>query len=405
MQSIKKVKRAKGSGLKVRLMGATHPTRLFGASNLVCVPRIPWCVSPEFQNSLPKIPESDVRKTQLLPCFSANLVTKLYLGENMVFKTLSALLFSILLSLTSSAALASYDTYLMVVHGCDTSSLDCSDPMNHTSHLLESSDGTTWTDTTLSGPGSVPDLIRKDGTFYIYNPGMVAALLASDGSFVFSSPVSVTDSTGVPVDFVDPSLFYDATSGLLVMFYLDSTGGTGDPAGCPDTNGDGIHNDSCTKYFRSATEVSGSLGTQFIQDSGDRVSITIGTSDPVAQTASDPDIFYDGTQYVMLVSRGANTQVFTSSSLNGTYSPVGGLSDSVLVWGGGVASGHYDSASSQYWIYVHDSWSVSVVRKATTTTLGSALYNTDFTTVIHGGTVGENPMDYLMASPGFAENK
>ena len=106
----------------------------------------------------------------------------------------------------------------------------------------------------------------------------------------------------------------------------------------------------------------------------------------------------------MLVSRGANTQVFTSSSLYGKYSPVSGLSDSVFVWGGGVASGHYDSTSSEYWIYVHDSGTVPVVRQATTTTLGAALYYTDFTTIIHSGIVGKNPMDYLMASSGFTEN-
>ena len=46
-----------------------------------------------------------------------------------------------------------------------------------------------------------------------------------------------------------------------------------------------------TKYFRNATEVSGSLGTQFVQDPGGRIDIAIGTSDPVAQFVSDPDIF------------------------------------------------------------------------------------------------------------------
>ena len=309
-------------------------------------------------------------------------------------------------STMSWAQTSVFDTYLMVAHGCDQNdpSNNCADPAYHMTHLLESSDGTTWTDTTLEGSGSVPDVIPRGSYLYIYNPGQVTIIDRTTGYFSSSSSVSVTGSTGKAIDYVDPSLYYDSTAGLFVMFYLDATGITGDPAQCPDTDGDGLPDYPCTKEFRSATEVSGSNGTKFSQDLGLRYDVTITASDPVAQFASDPDIFRDGSQYVLLISRGQNTQVFTSPNLRGRYSPGSGLTQSVLVWGHGVASGHYDSATSEYWIYAHDNSSASVVRQAKTSTLGTALFISDFSTIVNGATVSENPLYYFMASPGFTEN-
>ena len=339
-------------------------------------------------------------------------------GDEMKCLTLfltALLIFSTKIFAQSSSV---FDTYLMVAHGCDTNdSADCSNPSNHTTHLLESSDGSSWVETGMSGLGSVPDIASRGNYLYIYNPGNVAVIdhtSSSAPSLSSTSAVSVVDGSGNAVDYVDPSIFYDSITGKFVMFYLDATGINWDPAQCDDTDGDGVADDyPCTKEFRSATEVTGSGGTQFLQNPGFRQYITLTASDPVAQFASDPDIFYDGTQYVLLISRGQNTQIFTSTYLRGKYSPVTSLNHSVLIWGHGVASGHYDSTNNEYWIYAHDSAGVSSVRQAivspgsgsTIASISTALYITDFSTVANGGTIsGTNPMYYMMASPGILHN-
>ena len=112
-------------------------------------------------------------------------------------------------------------------------------------------------------------------------------------------PVTLTDpeATG---GFVDPSPFVDE-QGRLVLFYLLGIIGQ-NPASCaPEET-------TCVKHFHSAVEVEGSDGTAFVAEPGDRVQVTI----HMPGSASDPDIFYDGSRYVLYISRGANVQVYTS---------------------------------------------------------------------------------------------
>jgi len=64
--------------------------------------------------------------------------------------------------------------YLMAFHACDTSAgIDCNMPMNHKVYLAQSEDGVNWSLVPGWQPfqGSVPDVIRRGDTLYIYTPG------------------------------------------------------------------------------------------------------------------------------------------------------------------------------------------------------------------------------------------
>ena len=92
------------------------------------------------------------------------------------------------------------------------------------------------------------------------------------------------------------------------------------------------------QQFLSATEVSGSNGSQFAVDTGDRAAAIVDGT--VFSSASDPDVFFDGTQYVMYISHGTNVTVWTSATIRGTYTRSTSLTNGLLVSGtGGVAAG------------------------------------------------------------------
>lgn len=63
--------------------------------------------------------------------------------------------------------------YLMAFHACDTAADNCRDPRNHRVYLAQSDDGTQWSIVPGWTPhgGSVPDVIRRGETLYIYPPG------------------------------------------------------------------------------------------------------------------------------------------------------------------------------------------------------------------------------------------
>jgi len=144
--------------------------------------------------------------------------------------------------------------------------------------------------------------------------------------------------------------------------------------------------------------VAGSDGTQFVVEPGDRVQLT--TDD--ASTATDPDIFYDGSRYVLYISRGLNIQVFTSSTLHGSYTPVAQLpNNGYLTSAGGVGSGYFDPATGRYWTYVHDSQ--GNILRAVHASLDTYLTSGDFTPVLSGSNIGLGA-SYHVESPGFAVN-
>jgi len=270
--------------------------------------------------------------------------------------------------------------YLMAFHGCESSA--CSNPRNHYVYLAESDDGRQWWGVPGWTPyaGSVPDIVRRDNTLYIYTASTFVTRYDLETQTLDRVAIAVTGlPNGQTGAFVDPSLVVDDQN-RLVMFMMYSGDSRGDPASC----GSGVS--SCTKQFMSATEVAGSNGTQFAVDSGTRaeVSITAGTS------ASDPDVFVDGSSFVLYISHGASISVWTSSELRGTYTRSTQLTDGLLSnQRGGVPAGHYDAATGNYWTFAHigDSGR-SVIRRAVHSSLKQAIADAAWTTVLTASGVG-----------------
>ena len=283
----------------------------------------------------------------------------------------------------AAAQISPSKALLMAFHACEGTL--CSNPTNHRVYLAESNDGSNWSMvpgwTTYAG--SVPDVVQRGRTLYIFTASQELARYNLDTGASGRTRVTVTGlPSGSITDWVDPSLVVDE-QGRLVLFLLYAPFGGGDPARCAT----GVT--SCTKQFLSATEVSGSDGTQFTVDAGDRASITL-VSSVSPSSASDPDVFFDGTQFVMYTSHGSSTAVWTSPTLKGTYTrsttlPSGLLSDGT----GGVPSGHFDSVTSRYWTYAHSSQSGrSVIRRAVHASLTSQLAAGDWTSVFTGSSIG-----------------
>jgi len=280
--------------------------------------------------------------------------------------------------------------YIMSFLTCDAS---CTGFQDHMVNLTESDDGTNWTlvPNFISYNGSVPDVIIRGTKLYLYTPGKVKRYDNSTGTWDSNTSfVSITDSLGGQVQFVDPSAYVDS-AGRIVLFFLNSTGNPmgQDPAGCQSY--------PCDKYFDSATEVLGSDGSQFVKQSGHRTVITLSSG-----TASDPDIFYDGNNYIMYISRGGSTYACQDNSLHGTYTVMPNLINGMLTSQGGVPCGFYDPISGNYWTYVHANVSGSVViKQAIHADFNSTLNN--FNTVISGPIIGE-PSTTKTESPGFCTN-
>lgn len=292
------------------------------------------------------------------------------------------------LSFPSSAITGAY---LMAFHACDTARANCRDPRNHQVYLAESHDGTSWS--LVPGwtpfPGSVPDVIRRGNTLYIFTASNeVARYRLSTGTLEKPIKVSIPD---LPGGFVDPSLIVD-DQGQLVLFFLYGQPGS-DPAGCP------AGQSTCVKRFGSATEVTGSDGTEFTLDDGDRATVTLGASGPL-RSASDPDIFFDGTQYVMYLSHGPSISVWTSANLRGTYTKLTDLANNT----GGVPSGYFDATTRTYWTYSHTvKDGIAVIRRAVHSDFSRPLSESDWVTVLTGPSVGLTATTNV-ESPGFAVN-
>ena len=291
--------------------------------------------------------------------------------------------------------------YLMAFHVCEGTL--CQDFRNHSVYLAESADGAAWTLVPGWTPfaGSVPDVIHRGRTLYFYTSPSMVARYSLDAGVSDLVPVAVhgLPSGGVS-DWVDASLYVDE-EGRLVLFMMHAPAPTpdrppSDPASCPpDVT-------SCTKEFLSATEVPGSNGTEFVVDAGVRATTTISSVTP-PRTAADPDIFFDGTQYVLYISHGPSTSVWTSPTLRGTYTlstrlPSGLLSDGR----GGVPAGHFDVTTSRYWTYTHlGQAGTTVIRRAVHAALTTPLEESLWEPVITGQSLGLGS-HISVESPSFA---
>ncbi|MCX6153050.1 MAG: T9SS type A sorting domain-containing protein [Candidatus Kapabacteria bacterium] len=262
--------------------------------------------------------------------------------------------------------------YLMAFHTC--TGTNCGDPKNHVTKIAESDDLINWNliPNLPQMPGSVPDLIARGDKLYVYNPGQVRTYNNSSKVWEPSSPVSIIDSNNNKIDFVDPSPYLDS-NGKIVLFFLNSTGLFGqDPAGCKTY--------PCVKFFDSAIEEDAADGKKFRLVPGHRLTIVLQNG-----SASDPDIFYDGKDYILYISRGANTYAYHSSSLQGNYNVFQNLTNSLLTSAGGVACGYYDSTTKKYYSYIHTNENgTTLIKVAVHQDFNSQLSPTDFKPAISG---------------------
>ncbi len=285
--------------------------------------------------------------------------------------------------------------YLMAFHACDTSTSDCDTPSNHQVYLAQSDDGEHWQIVPGWQPfqGSVPDVIRRGNTLYFFSPGTVTRYHLDTGVLDATEKAEIE---GVPNGFVDPSLLLD-DQGRLVLFFVYGIRG-GDPATCGDNDTNG-----CRHQIGSATEVPGSDGTRFTLDEGARAEVAL-TSTGGFRTASDPDVFFDGKQYVLYISHGLSFSVWTSPTMQGSYIRIDTLPNGLLSNGkGGVPASYYDAASGMYWSYAHYSPNLqtpAVIRLARHTGFDRQLTHSDFITVISGESIGLGST-WLVASPSF----
>ena len=294
-----------------------------------------------------------------------------------------------------------FGKYLISISSCDTAVLDCHSPQNHEVYLAESENGLDWSlvPEWEPYPGSVPDIIRKENKLYVYDRQYLTKydLVSNTQDEHVRGPRGKDRSKKVTVEglgaagYVDPSLIID-DAGRLVLFFMHGLLGA-DPAQCLPGES------SCIKYFSSATEVDGSDGKRFKLDDGYRVSIAVG--DGAHRGASDPDIFFDGNQYVLYISHGTAISVWTSPSLKGNYSHVGDLSDTE----GGVPAGFYHQNTGKYWTFSHITRDgVTVIRRANHSDLDSVLPAQKWIDVISAPILGL-PSTRDTGSPGFTVNE
>jgi hypothetical protein len=293
--------------------------------------------------------------------------------------------------------------YLMAFHACDSFNVNCSDPRNHQVYLAESEDAKNWR--LIPGwvpfQGSVPDVIRRSDTLYVYTGPWLVRYHFDTG--IIDEPVQVEISPGEGMDpdesvmLTDVSLIQDDQD-RLVMFFLFGKMGS-DPAMC------GPGEVTCVKSIGSATEVDGSDGGSFLIHAGERISAEIGEGKPF-MSLSDPDIFTDGENFYLLVSHGSWTSVWRSLDLHGNYQKIDVPPMGFLTTGsGGVASGHYHPEVGRYWIFANIHLEEGmVIRFAETKDLARQLEEGAWITILAGEEIGLGP-GYTVESPGFTVNE
>ena len=266
----------------------------------------------------------------------------------------------------------------MSFHTCAPGASDCNNPANHIVQLAQSAEGANWS---LVGgwqsyKGSVPDVFRRGNTLYVFSTSGLTRVDMSSGATT-TAAVSLNSGT-----YVDPSLA-QLPDGRLILFFLPGIPGQ-DPAQC------GAGQTSCVREIKSAVEVAGSDGTRFDLDAGARISETITTG-----AFSDPDIFFNGTEWVLYVSRGPSVHAYTSTSLQGSYTFRGVVSNGA----GGVPAG-IQLTDGAIATYVHTSTGgLTDIRRGTSATGVTAI--TSFQTTLTAQSLG---LGNHAESPGLAVN-
>lgn len=256
------------------------------------------------------------------------------------------------------------DAYLAAFRTCPKVA-SCTN-QEHEVRLATSSDGgnfTAFPNATPLGSGT-PELIRRGGTIYVYNDNVVHRFDVANGTWRPPANVSFTNANGTAAIALNASAILDE-NGSIVLFHLFAQ--PGQDAGCGAFP-------LCTKTFRSATEVVGSDGTQFRVDAGNRGVVS------TSNTASDPDVFAHPGGYAMLVSVGNGVRVLTSTELRGTYTHREYLTNT----SGNTPAGHYDAATSRYWLYVQSGGGAApmMVKRAIVASLDDPLPDEAFSVIL-----------------------
>ncbi len=219
--------------------------------------------------------------------------------------------------------------YLMTYHVCVTGSLDCNNPQNHKVRLAQSADGAAWSDVAgwTEYQGSVPEIAKRDQTLYIVALGLTKVDLTSGTATQHKFVVLKADGTNAMAR--DVAFGPELSDGRLSVVYVppmqEIVSGQPEPV-----------------YF--AEEVLGSDGTCF------QYKAQIASTEGQSFHITDPDLFFDGVNFILYTSSGPNTHAFASSSIDGSYSYVHQVATSS---GGGVPSGVLDD-SGQVMTYANN---------------------------------------------------
>ena len=284
--------------------------------------------------------------------------------------------------------------YLMAFHSCNVVQDNCGNPLNHQVHVAGAEQLDRWflLDEIASFAGSVPDLLLRDGILYLYSLPELRRLDLRTGEWLATIYLEILDEDGLPMMYVDPSVTLDQQGRISLFFMLGAVGQ--DPATC------GPEESSCRKEFYSATEEVGSLGSEFTLDTGIRMSIDISAG----EIAADSDIFAGPDGFYQYVSRGQTVQVFFSTELRGSYTPVAAFSDGMLTAqaAGGIPAGDYDAQTQQFHVFVASQQGGSSVIRMASHNMMEQLLDDDFQTIIAGEDYFSE--QHLVSSPGFWRN-
>lgn len=281
--------------------------------------------------------------------------------------------------------------YWMTFHQCDTQKVDCFDPMKHETRIASSQDAVRWRILSSITPfqGSVPDLLIRDEELYVFSLPKLHRMAPKEKKEEIAH-FHVLDNNDELVLQVDPSPILD-TDGKIVLFFLVGIAGV-DPARCPKEQR------SCTKQFRSATEIEGSKGKRFRLDPGIRAEITISQG----HFASDPDVFAGPNGYYLYISRGAQVQALYAQELRGSYTPIASLPNGMLSKNnGGVPAGYFDAKEKLFYTFItrHKGGNRTEIHGAKHKGFSKTLTERDFSPVITPQLLG-NP-NLTIASPGL----
>lgn len=121
---------------------------------------------------------------------------------------ISILLIGTCLRSEASDAMSLPTKYLMSFHACNASTTNCNDPRNHKVYIAQSDDGINWSPLPGYAPysGSVPDIIRRGNTLYVYTPGQVRRYQIDSNTW--KDAATVSNALKIHVPFLSYSSLY-----------------------------------------------------------------------------------------------------------------------------------------------------------------------------------------------------